>query len=174
MNCSKCEAPMLRRSKQRYHYAESGLDSVYLYNVDLLVCERCKRIEPVIPRLKLLHSTIARAIALQPYALRGQDIRFLRKQRRFKAQEWASLLRIDASTLSRWENDIQQIGPQADALIRFLFLRLLEQEGQNLQGPLAEQIAAATQARPGEAGVLIDAANPAIYSYQCGSTVAPV
>jgi DNA-binding transcriptional regulator YiaG len=174
MKCSKCEAPTVVRSKQRYHYAECGLDNVYLYNIDLLVCEKCKRVEPVIPRTKLLHSTIARAIALQPYPLRGQDIRFLRKQHRFKAQEWASLLRIDASTLSRWENDGQQIGPQADALIRYLFLRLLEQEGENVQGPLAEQIAAATQERPGEASVLIDAGHPAIYSYQCGNLAALV
>ena len=159
-------------SGQTYHYAECGLDNIYLYNIELLTCEQCKCVEPILPRVRLLHSTIARAIALQPYPLRGSDIRFLRKQHRLRAREWASLLRVDVSTLSRWENDGQQIGPQADALIRYVYFRLQEQVGEPLRGPLAEQIAAATQPRPESSIVLIDAGNPAIYSYQCGHNLA--
>lgn len=165
MTCDKCGVPMKVLPGQKYHYKESGLNSVYLYNIELAVCEECKCAEPIIPRIKLLHATIARAIALQPYPLRGMDIKFLRKQHRFKAREWASLLRVDVSTLSRWENDAQTIGPQADALIRYVYFRLLEQEGKDLAGPIAEEIAAATQTRRESSVVLIDAGNPAIYSY---------
>jgi len=152
---------------QKYHYKESGLDNVYLYNIELAVCEGCGGVEPIIPRMKLLHETISRAIALQPYPLRGADIRFLRKQHRFKAREWASLLRVDVSTLSRWENDAQVIGPQADALIRYVYFRLVQQEGQELAGPIAEEIAAATHTRRASSVVLVDAGNPSIYSYDC-------
>ena len=157
---------------QTYHYVECGLDNIFLCNIELLTCERCKCVEPLLPRVKLIHSTIARAIALQPYPLRGSDIRFLRKQHRLRAREWASLLRVDVSTLSRWENEGQQIGPQADALIRYVHFRLQEQRGEQMGGPVAEQIAAATQPRPESSSVLIDAGNPAIYSYQCGHNLA--
>lgn len=168
MNCEKCEAPLMARGGQIYRYTECGLDDVYLSNVEVLACALCSQTLPVIPRMKLLHEVIARAIALQPYALRGQDIRFLRKQLRFTAKEWAALLRVDVSTLSRWENDSQQIGTQADALIRYVYLRLVEQWGQRIDGNLAEQIAAAIQPRPVMSWVLIDSRNPLVYSYQCG------
>src|SRR5262249_35622032 len=75
-----------------------------------------------------LHATIARAIALQPCPLRGQDIRFLRKQLGFSAREWAKFLRTDASTLSRWENDQQEIGTQSDSLIRLLYFRIRDEK----------------------------------------------
>ncbi len=134
----------------------------------MLVCESCGSATPIIRGLKHLHATIAQAVALQPYPLRGADARFLRKQHRLKAREWASLLRVDAATLSRWENEEQSIGPQSEALIRHVYCRLLEQEGRALEGPIAEQIAAATQPRNEPAWILIDADNPAVYSYQSG------
>ena len=74
---------------------------------------------------------------------------------------------MDVSTFSRWENDAQTIGPQADALIRYVYFRVVEQEGQDLAGPIAKEIAAATQTRRASSVVLVDAGNPSIYSYDC-------
>jgi DNA-binding transcriptional regulator YiaG len=172
MNCDKCGKSATIVSGRKYHYTESGLDNVYLYNLALIVCESCPCAEPIIPKSKLLHSAIGKALALQPYPLKGSEARFLRKQHRLRAREWAALLRVDAATLSRWENDEQPIGPQSDALIRYVYFRLLEQEGQSVAGQIAERIAAATQERIEPSGVFINADNPAVYSYQCG-VVAP-
>jgi len=164
MNCDNCGGPASILTGQTHHYTECGLDNVYLSNLKTLACESdsCKSIEPIIPRLKLVHETIAEAVALQPYALIGAEARFLRKQCRLKAREWAALLRVDVSTLSRWENGEQSIGSQSDALIRHLYFRLLEQGGHARPGPIAERIAAATQPRNELSSVLIDAGNPAI------------
>jgi putative transcriptional regulator len=172
MNCDKCGKPVKTVTEERYHYTESGLGNVYLCNLSVLVCETCGSVVgPIIPRLKMLHAAIAQAVALQPYPLSGADARFLRKQQRLKAREWAALLRVDAATLSRWENDEQTIGPQSDALIRHLYFRLLEQEGHPVAGQIAEQIAAAAQERIEPASVLINANDPAVYSYLCGAPV---
>lgn len=166
MNCEKCNAPMTARTVEKYQYKESGLDNVYLMNMDAFVCEKCGSTEVLIPRIKLLHATLARAIALQPNPLTGPEIRFLRKQLRLRAKEFAVYLQVDASTLSRWENDSQPRNNQNDSLIRYVFFRLLEErEGQMTSGPVAEQIAATDYSNRRRSEVCINANNPAVFSY---------
>jgi hypothetical protein len=75
------------------------------------------------------------------------------------------LLRVDASTLSRWENDEQPIGAQSDALIRFLYFRIRdEQEGEMSQEWVADTIAAVTPDDMRTVWVNMD--NPGGYSYR--------
>ena len=91
----------------------------------------------------------------------------MRKHLGLKGREWATLLRLDQATLSRWENGDQQIGLQSDALIRLLYLRIFEErEGRLILGAVAEQIAASTKERVKEATVRINMDNPVLYSYQ--------
>lgn len=98
-------------------------------------------------RMPELHATIARAVAMQPCPLRGQDIRFLRKQLGYSAKEWATFLRTDASTPSRWENDQQEIGTQSDTLIRLLYFRIRdEKEGSLTKESVATAAAAVNRA----------------------------
>lgn len=143
MKCDTCRNDLLVKTGQQYHYTESGLNNVYLEDVELLVCENCGEESPIIPRVLDLHKTIARAIALQQTLLRGDDIRFIRKQLGLRARELSRLLRVDTSTFSRWENGGEQHpGPQSDALIRHLYFRLLEErEGHVRVESIVEQIA---------------------------------
>jgi putative zinc finger/helix-turn-helix YgiT family protein len=168
IKCDTCGGLTEVRKGQTYHYKECGLDNVYLENTDLRVCEACGVATPRIRRILDLHSTIARAVALKPGLLSGAEIRFLRKHLGLKAREWAALLRIDQATLCRWEKGDQQIGPQSDALVRLLYLRILEErEGRMIPEAVAERIAASIKERIKEATVRVNMDNPALYSYHC-------
>lgn len=157
MRCDICKGDAVIQGGYRYRYKESGLDNVYLDNIEVLVCNQCGEESPFIPRILDLHAVIAREVVLQPAPLRGQDVRFLRKQLGMRAKEWAGLLRVDAATLSRWENGDQQIGSQSDLLFRFLFVRISEErEGRLFPGKVAEQIAATRPQQAGTPLLLVD------------------
>jgi putative zinc finger/helix-turn-helix YgiT family protein len=167
IKCEICSGTTKVLRGQRYHYKECGLDNVYLDNIEVRICGKCKTATPRIPRILELHSTIARAIALQPYPLSGADIRFLRKHLGLKAKEWAALLRTNHTTLSRWENGDQKLGPQSDSLIRLLYFRMLEEkDGQMLAEPVAAKIAATRQKRGKLSNVFVNVDNTNVYSYQ--------
>ena len=166
MKCYDCGGTTTVRSGEIYHYTESGLSNVYLENVEMIVCESCGVSTPRLRRVETLHAAIGRAIALQPVALSGEEVRFLRKQLGLKAREWAVLLRVDTATLSRWENDEQQIGPQSDSLIRLLYFRILEEkEGAFIVDRIAERIASVAHERNGEPAIVLNMDNPVVYTY---------
>jgi putative zinc finger/helix-turn-helix YgiT family protein len=168
MKCGTCQGNIITRTQQTYHYKECGLDNVYLKNVGLRVCESCGEKSIRLPQIKQLQATIGRAVAMQPCPLRGQDIRFLRKQLGYSAKEWAAFLRTDASTLSRWENDQQDIGIQSDALIRLLYFRIRDEQ----EGELSVDEVAARAASANAACFLrlwVNMNNPQVYEYQTHS-----
>lgn len=168
MKCDICQGNIVTKTQQNYHYTECGLDNVYLKNVDVRICTSCKERTVRIPRILELHATIGRAIAMQPCPLRGQDVRFLRKQLGYSAKEWATFLRTDASTLSRWENGQQDIGSQSDTLMRLLYFRIRdEHEGVLTNDRVADAAAAVTTACFLRLCVNMD--NPKVYSYQTRS-----
>lgn len=128
---------------QRHRYTESGLENVYLDRIALLECESCGERAPVIPRIEELHATLARAIAIKPVPLSGPEIRFLRKQLRLSARQWAAVLHVDHATLSRWENGGQAPGGRSDILIRFAYFRNREEQtGVPEREPVSKFIAA--------------------------------
>jgi putative transcriptional regulator len=169
MKCDIChKGNILIKSQQSYHYKECGLDNVFLKNIELRVCEVCGLRAPRLLRMRELHGTLARAVAMQPCPLRGMDIRFLRKQLGYSAKQWATFLRIDTSTLSRWENGQQEIGTQSDTLIRLLYFRILDER----EGVLSTGHVAATAAAVNVACFLrlwVNMDNPTVYSYQTRS-----
>lgn len=165
MKCDICQGKITTKTLPVYHYTECGLDNVYLKNVEVRVCSNCKEKSPRIARITQLHATIARAVAMQPCPLRGQDVRFLRKQLGYSQKEWATFLRTDVSTLSRWENGQQSIGPQSDSLMRLLYFRIRDEQ----EGVLSTDRVAAASAAVSAACFLrlcVNMDNPKIYSYQ--------
>jgi putative zinc finger/helix-turn-helix YgiT family protein len=157
MKCDVCKGNTIILSGQKYHYTESGLDNVYLKDIELRLCESCGESSPRIPRILDVHAAIARAVALQPRPLRGAEIRFMRKQLGMRAGEWAGLMRVDKATFSRWENDDQQLGAQSDALLRFLYFRISEErEGKFLPDQLVARIAAVQCSQAAELRMEID------------------
>ena len=165
--CECCGEETKTQLVQNYRYLESGLNNVYLDNVETTLCEGCGDHGVILPRIGELHETIAQAIALQPFLLDGDEIRFLRKHLRMKARQWAALLRVDVSTFSRWENKEKMVGSQSDALIRFLYFTLqVEQRGGKLPEKLAERIAAVNEKLRDVPSIKINLAHPGIFSYE--------
>jgi putative transcriptional regulator len=166
MKCDVCDKGEVKTIVEpTYRYKECGLDNVYLLNMEFRECDGCGVKVPRLKRMPELHATIARAVAMQPCPLRGQDIRFLRKQLGYSAKEWATFLRTDASTLSRWENDQQEIGTQSDTLIRLLYFRIRDEK----EGTLTKEsvaTAAAAVSRTSLLNLCVNMNNPNVYSYK--------
>ena len=167
MRCDLCGGAMRVLDGQMYRYVESGLENVTIENISVYECAGCGERTPIIPRIEELHDRLARAIALKPAPLAGPEIRFLRKQLGMSARKWAALMHVDHTTLSRWENGTQEIGPQSDSLVRLLFFRLLEERtGQHVAEAIAERVAAVNYQAPAKQQLLVNAENPAIVRYQ--------
>jgi len=122
--CSECgsDGTVVRGS---YPFKESGLN-VVLHGIQILKCAKCGTEEPIIPRMNDLMRTIAFAVVDKPYALRGEEIRFLRKYLRMTGDEFCRVLHVDRTTLSKWENNEDKVGRQSDLLIRSVALALGE------------------------------------------------
>jgi putative zinc finger/helix-turn-helix YgiT family protein len=166
MKCETCKIEMIVRNDQRYHYVESGLDNVYLDGISLLVCDSCGEESPIIPRILDVHSAIGRSVALQQAPLRGEDVRFLRKQLGMRARSWAGLLKVSVETLSRWENGEQKIGPQSDSLFRLMYIRIREERETRLfPGNVVEQIASVSMSRTSIPVLLVDVNTLKVSSY---------
>ena len=135
--CSKCgaEARVIRGS---YRFRESGLPNVILQGIEIIQCPACGNEDPIIPRLSRLRRVLALSMVNKPYRLRGEEIRFLRKYLSKTGQEFARLIHVDKTTLSKWENNDDRVGDQSDRLIRLLVLAL----GQGLQGFAASTVEA--------------------------------
>ncbi|MEK7408316.1 MAG: hypothetical protein AAB225_24860, partial [Acidobacteriota bacterium] len=123
--CSACGA-RARIVRASYAFTESGIQRVVLQGIELIRCEKCGNEDPIIPRVNDLMRTLACAVVSKPYRLEGQDVRFLRKYVRMTGEEFARLLHVDRTTLSKWENDDDPVGEQSDRLIRMLALGLGE------------------------------------------------
>jgi putative transcriptional regulator len=170
MKCEECGGQTALK-RGIYHYVKSGLDNVYLVNVEIRRCESCGCETPRIPRINELHSVIGSAIALKGESLSGAEARYLRKHLGLKGKEWAELLHVDVSTLSRWEGGEHTIGPQSDMLMRLFYFTILAQRGASLPERLIEKITAIAESRRHELAVLIDPAKRGAYRYETISQV---
>jgi YgiT-type zinc finger domain-containing protein len=115
--CSNCgsEARVVRGD---YEFKESGLRDVVIHGIDLIKCGKCGNVDPVLAGLDELMYRIALAVLRKPYRLDGAELRFLRKHAELTQEEFAKLLRVDKTTLSKWENNDDPIGFQSDLWAR--------------------------------------------------------
>jgi putative transcriptional regulator len=121
MQCPRCGSPGMVEMKGDYPYTESGLKNVVLRGVTLHKCRKCGELLPEIPHIKKLHATIALQLLYKEGPLTGEEIRFLRKEMRLKANELAALLGVHKVTVSRWENNDEKIGASSDRLLRYIY-----------------------------------------------------
>jgi putative transcriptional regulator len=133
MTCSKCGAD-LNESKTAtespYRYKASGLSNVFLVGITLRTCPAGHGAVPVIPRMADLQSLLAHILLEKPEGLVGEELRFLRKHIGLSGIEFATRVQIDASTLSRIENDQQSMGKSTDMLARAVVAAAIEDERQ--------------------------------------------
>jgi transcriptional regulator with XRE-family HTH domain len=65
-----------------------------------------------------LMDVIALAILQKQFRLKGEELRFLRKNIGLGQEEFSELLHVDKTTLSKWENNEDPIGIQSDLWAR--------------------------------------------------------
>jgi putative zinc finger/helix-turn-helix YgiT family protein len=87
-------------------------------------CPSCGEEEIEYPRLGELHDRIALELATRPGRLMGAELRFLRTHVGWStAAEFARVVGTHASTVSKWETDVQQMDLRAEMLLRVLAVR---------------------------------------------------
>lgn len=128
MKCYECNEQMTVVKDKAYHYTSCGLHNVWIYGINQFQCPSCGEFYASIPKIKQLHKLIGINLSCQEERLAGQDIRFLRKELRLKAKDFASLLSIDPATLSRFENDRDLPSESMDKLIRMTYVAQLADE----------------------------------------------
>lgn len=119
--CMACGAEM-KSTKETHEYTESGLPNVKVVGVTVNRCTKCDEVEIEIPRLESLHKAIAAALLRKGARLSGAEVRFLRSHLGYSGADFAKVIGVGPSTVSRWENDKEPIGPQADRLLRLMVL----------------------------------------------------
>lgn len=128
MKCNYCKTEMDKRIATRerpYHYKNSGLRSLFLEGIEVYTCPKCHGETPIIPRMTDLFSVVADGIIRKPHALRGDEIRFLRKHAGLPAHKFAHLIGVTPSHLSRVENGhTKALGKGTDRLVRTLALQV--------------------------------------------------
>jgi transcriptional regulator with XRE-family HTH domain len=73
-----------------------------------------------IPDLDGLVAAVAMTRALLPLALRGKELRFMRKAIGMKSKDFAEAVGLTASSYSRYENDNDQMGGFVEQIVREL------------------------------------------------------
>lgn len=129
--CPNCGNAIPKRISS-YHYKESGLNNVYLENIPAYECS-CGVSYASIFRLLRLNDLIARTLLRKPALLNGEEIRFLRKNIYLSSKTFSKTLGIGKTTLSKWENDIQQHSEKNDRLIRAAYMILKGITGKEAQ-----------------------------------------
>jgi putative transcriptional regulator len=130
MRCYNCGKDMsVKRGK--HHYIESGLDNVYLLNIDFLECD-CGEKMVCIPFVPELNKLIGKNIIKKQSPLNGKEIRFLRKNMGLKAQVLKEMLGVDNATISRWEKGTQKMSPSNDRLLRIIYANMMNVPKENI------------------------------------------
>jgi putative zinc finger/helix-turn-helix YgiT family protein len=124
IECADCGGSANVEHNGSYAFKESGLSNLTLEGIDIIHCEGCKSSTPIIPRVNDLMSTIAVALIMKPSRLRGEEIRFLRKYLQMTQAEFSTVLDVDKTSVSKWENDEDKVGAQSDRLVRMVCLEL--------------------------------------------------
>lgn len=121
--CIECGGKMRTEILEKYHYTECGLDYVYLKNVRQHTCEDCGAIRRKFPKIHAIHHAIADDFMInRPRRLSGALLRYVRKLCGYSSRDFANLIRVDPSTLSRYEHDKQEMSDQLDLIVRFIYI----------------------------------------------------
>jgi putative zinc finger/helix-turn-helix YgiT family protein len=117
MKCMKCGHAM---RIGRENIPDSDLPGVVLVDVTVNRCSSCGAWEVEIPHHVDLTKELARFVISKRGRLSKEEVRFLRACLYDNAADFARVIGHDASTISRWENGVQQIGRHAELLLRLM------------------------------------------------------
>lgn len=123
MKCFECDHEMVT-TVEPYRYKDAGLPGVTLLGIEVSRCPVCGDQEVAIPRIEGLHRAIAVSLIEKSARLTSEEIRYLRKYLDMSGVDFARMMRVDPSTVSRWERGDQPMGESSDLLLRtFVILR---------------------------------------------------
>jgi putative zinc finger/helix-turn-helix YgiT family protein len=105
-------------TREPRRYSECGLPNVVLLGVEVRRCPKCGEEEIVIPRIEELHRVLAGALLRKAGRLTGVEVRFLRKVLGWSGEDFARNVGVARETVSRWENEHEQMSPVAERLLR--------------------------------------------------------
>lgn len=126
--CTTCGG-QISATEKPYQYDECGLP-VILHGVTQYTCPRCQERYAAIHEPERLHHAIGAILCQQRKAiLKPEEIIFLRKNMGLKAKEFAGIMGVTPSTVSRWENGVKDMGEAHDRLLRLLYLLFIERAG---------------------------------------------
>lgn len=104
-----------------HHYTECGLDYVYLVN-GFTIHDTAYGSGVSIDNADELHAAIAHSVIERPYAIRGQELRFLRSMLDVSQTGLGGVLGVSRTTVARWEGEPDQpVAPGADRALRLYF-----------------------------------------------------
>ena len=123
MICYNCGGQMGPVERVNYEYL--ALPGVVLVGVQAQPCLQCGQVEYEIPDVAGLNSMLAETLVRKPGRLAAHEVRFLRKQLGWSAQDFAGRLGVVPETVSRWENGHVTIGETPDKLLRMFIVHSL-------------------------------------------------
>ncbi len=98
-------------------YRESGLDNVELVDAPVWECREGHQ-EIQIPNAEQLHGLLTNLLIRKTTALKGAEIRFLRKELRLSGRAFAQRLGMTPEHLSRLETGARGVTSTIDLLVR--------------------------------------------------------
>ncbi len=119
LKCLQCGHDM-RTTVENYRYEPVDGLVVTLAGIEVSRCPNCGEHEATIPRIEELHRKLAGVVVRKRARLVPAEIRFLRTYLGLSGTDFAKMMGVDKTTVSKWENDAQPIGPQADRLLRLM------------------------------------------------------
>lgn len=126
--CYICGKELIVIRNEPYEYIEDGIH-VLIHGLTQYRCEECGETFTPIPTPIKLNEFIGQTICKENKGLLlPSEIKFLRKTMGLKAKELASMMGVDPSTVSRWENGAKEIGESNDRLLRTIFSLFAKQE----------------------------------------------
>lgn len=130
MTCAHCGGKRLRVEIMK-EYRDDGLIGlpgvVVLDAARRYVCNDCGEENGIsIPDEEGLEAAVAVARVGVAIALRGHEVRFLRRAMGLTARQLAEYLPATEESVSRWENDKHPMGAQNEKILRLLVAQLLK------------------------------------------------
>ena len=120
MKCRECGQVYVETTGD-YHFRTSGLDNAYIKDARLIKCGCGVGLK--IKAMGSVLDELGNAVINKPGPLNGQEIRYLRKNAGLSAREFAKILEVNHTTLSKWENG-KAPGRPNDLLIRLAYAAL--------------------------------------------------
>ncbi len=156
MKCEKCSNTFQKITIQKYNYGESGLKNVLLNNIPGLFCKHCNYEIAIIPQPLQLHEIIAKIIVLTKSSLlSGEEIRFLRTQLGFSQVDFANKIDLSPETMSRIENNKQDVSDDIDRHVRLYYITHLAEPKRKYSLSYKELEKISLTKKPGAEGIKV-------------------